>query len=263
MHALVPNAHIPIHHTSPRCRPTRTSEPPLTPSTLPAQRAELSLSAQTIPIRHSRPAISDLLNSTHTHTAPVAASGGPRGIRQVRAVYGYDAADADELSFAEGDVIILLEEPDASGWARCVCVGLACPFSLSLSSIFFCCLPCVLITLFFGRRGGGGWGGGGGDRATGAERVYPFMRVLHLIPDECLLSSSGKRIVAGQRCFRSGCPEASPPISHSLLSCLFWFAGESSTAARGCCRLTTWNERSRGRKRKTRPYRTVAKILKL
>lgn len=48
------------------------------------------------------------------------AEAGGHGGRQVRALYSYDAQGDDELTFDEGATITIIEEADASGWARCV-----------------------------------------------------------------------------------------------------------------------------------------------
>jgi hypothetical protein len=45
---------------------------------------------------------------------------GGHGGRQVRALYSYDAQGDDELTFEEGAMITIIEEADASGWARYV-----------------------------------------------------------------------------------------------------------------------------------------------
>lgn len=39
-------------------------------------------------------------------------------VPQVRALYGYDASDIDELTFNEGDIMVLVQE-DKSGWWTC------------------------------------------------------------------------------------------------------------------------------------------------
>ncbi|XP_063601194.1 unconventional myosin-Ie-like [Penaeus indicus] len=39
-------------------------------------------------------------------------------VPQVRALYGYDASDVDELTFSEGDIMVLVQE-DISGWWTC------------------------------------------------------------------------------------------------------------------------------------------------
>ncbi|KNC81622.1 hypothetical protein SARC_06060 [Sphaeroforma arctica JP610] len=47
--------------------------------------------------------------------APVAATGGGR---VATAMYDYEAQDADELTFGEGDQIIIIEEVDEAGWCK-------------------------------------------------------------------------------------------------------------------------------------------------